>query len=569
MPNELSSLSIEEVSLCDRPANSSKDPKTGVKRAHAVVAIWKRDSKEDKLSPGQVQDGKAASDKSRVADDSSSQAFSAQTDGSKGPQEVIAAHKKAASEQRSAASAHMAAYKASGNSAQGHKEAAEVHGLQAAEHDKWVSALSDPAHKRDGDDVALDALENVEKDGKTRGGVTYPKGDWAFTPTDKPSDWKLRIYDHGKPDSGIVGAAVAALGKGFRGKKVQIPAEALSGVKAKVRAAWKAANPGRGGEELPPVLKGETTMTLEELATQVTKMDGVIATLTAERDFAKSESETVLKMSKKERKLYATMDPDKRKAYMAADVEKRKAMLEDCATQKKTKALEDGMDEATKKRYDACGPLAKRQILDEVEKAQIKKREQEEIAQFAKAQKAKNKGKDNEQPLKDQVDDAMDAADDEDDEEGDVGKVHKALAATQDDVAVLKAELTAVKKRERLEHFAKRAEEELPHTSGTPQEKGLRLQKLADVYGEDTEDFKTTFNVLKQADKALSAHFREKGGVGADNVPVSKQIDLTVSEIRKRDKIDEGHAMMKAMEEHPELFMEYNEQKRRNFPTGA
>jgi len=43
MPQKLDSLKVNEVSLCDFPANASIDPRTGKKIAHAVVAIKKRD----------------------------------------------------------------------------------------------------------------------------------------------------------------------------------------------------------------------------------------------------------------------------------------------------------------------------------------------------------------------------------------------------------------------------------------------------------------------------------------------------------------------------------------------
>src|ERR1043165_8256366 len=42
MPAELKKLRVREVSLVDRPANSSI--KDGKKTPHAVVALWKRDS---------------------------------------------------------------------------------------------------------------------------------------------------------------------------------------------------------------------------------------------------------------------------------------------------------------------------------------------------------------------------------------------------------------------------------------------------------------------------------------------------------------------------------------------
>jgi hypothetical protein len=93
---------------------------------------------------------------------------------------------------------------------------------------------------------------------KTEDGQAFPKRAYAFTPDDVPSHWKLRLWatPTGGPDARIVGAAIAALGAGFRGNKVQIPMSALAAVKAKVRAAWKAANPDKKPEDMPSVISG-------------------------------------------------------------------------------------------------------------------------------------------------------------------------------------------------------------------------------------------------------------------------------------------------------------------------
>lgn len=73
------------------------------------------------------------------------------------------------------------------------------------------------------------------------------KSDYAYTPGKKTSKWKLRIDDptHTR-------AAVAALGKGFRGNKVRIPKEDLDSVKSKVKRAYKKQFPKR---EVPKVLE--------------------------------------------------------------------------------------------------------------------------------------------------------------------------------------------------------------------------------------------------------------------------------------------------------------------------
>lgn len=108
--------------------------------------------------------------------------------------------------------------------------------------------------------------------GKTEGGKVFPASDYAYTPDkEKPSTWKLRLTSTpgGDPDPRIVGAAIAALGPGFRGQKVQIPAEDLAAVKARVKAAWKKANPDK--EELPEILKSEDNMS-EELQKKVDEL---------------------------------------------------------------------------------------------------------------------------------------------------------------------------------------------------------------------------------------------------------------------------------------------------------
>jgi hypothetical protein len=92
---------------------------------------------------------------------------------------------------------------------------------------------------------------------KTEDGITYPASAYAYVPDpESPSTWKLRLWDSEKNvTASQVGAAIAALGKGFRGNKVEIPAEDLSKVKSKVRAAWKKANPDKGVDEMPEVIK--------------------------------------------------------------------------------------------------------------------------------------------------------------------------------------------------------------------------------------------------------------------------------------------------------------------------
>lgn len=76
---------------------------------------------------------------------------------------------------------------------------------------------------------------NEEKKTKKEGEETLNANDYAYTPDkEKSSTWKLRI-----DDANHTRAAVAALGKGFRGQKVEIPSKDREAVVKKVKAAYK------------------------------------------------------------------------------------------------------------------------------------------------------------------------------------------------------------------------------------------------------------------------------------------------------------------------------------------
>lgn len=95
---------------------------------------------------------------------------------------------------------------------------------------------------------------------KTDGGEEYTSSDYAYVPDpSKPNTWKIRLKEYvgGKKveTSAQVGRAAAALGKGFRGNKAQIPSGDLSAVVARVRAAWKRQNPGKDAKEMPEGIK--------------------------------------------------------------------------------------------------------------------------------------------------------------------------------------------------------------------------------------------------------------------------------------------------------------------------
>lgn len=123
-----------------------------------------------------------------------------------------------------------------------------------------TSGVDHPAHLHEGwlvmKSAGSDEVDKAMTPMKTEDGTEFPAAAFAYVPDpQKPSSWKLRLWEtpEDKVTARQVGMAVAALGEGFRGNKVQIPSGDLESVKEKVRAAWKRANPD--AEEVPSVLK--------------------------------------------------------------------------------------------------------------------------------------------------------------------------------------------------------------------------------------------------------------------------------------------------------------------------
>lgn len=117
------------------------------------------------------------------------------------------------------------------------------------------------------DDSEDDMMSMSKATTKREDGEDFPAAAFAYVPDpEMPSTWKLRLWDSldEKETVAQVSRAVAALSpSGFRGNRVQIPAEDLASVKAKVRAAWRQVNgPDR---ELPAILKRDDSNYLEDI----------------------------------------------------------------------------------------------------------------------------------------------------------------------------------------------------------------------------------------------------------------------------------------------------------------
>lgn len=128
-----------------------------------------------------------------------------------------------------------------------------------------------PANKK-----AKVLFSKANKQTKSEGGKQFPASDYAYVPdAESPSTWKLRLTSEpgGDPDPAIVGAAAVALGAGFRGQKVEIPEQDRAGVVARVRSAWKRANPEKDEDQMPEgIAKTEDEKTAVSILGKIFKL---------------------------------------------------------------------------------------------------------------------------------------------------------------------------------------------------------------------------------------------------------------------------------------------------------
>lgn len=179
-----------------------------------------------------------------------------------------------------------------------------------------------------------DVIKEIRKALKTEQGKKFPAGDYAYAPDpDKSSTWKLRLTSEpgGAPDPRIVGMAVAALGAGFRGQKVQIPSEDRAKVVARVRAAWLKANKDKGEKDLPAVLKKseeEETMdkeAMDKLQKTVEGLQGKLAKSEFLASLNDAEKAHYNGLGDEDRAAFEKMDADARKTAVDAAIAKKAA----------------------------------------------------------------------------------------------------------------------------------------------------------------------------------------------------------------------------------------------------
>lgn len=111
---------------------------------------------------------------------------------------------------------------------------------------------------------------------KTEAGKKYPASSYLYAPDlEKPSTWKLRIYDeNGILDKNLLSAAIASFSSGgFRGNKVQLPELDAKKIKTKLRNLWIETYPNKDESEIPERIKKENTNLEKNVDKQEKKME--------------------------------------------------------------------------------------------------------------------------------------------------------------------------------------------------------------------------------------------------------------------------------------------------------
>ncbi len=236
---------------------------------------------------------------------------------------------------------------------------------------------------------------------KSEGGIDFPSAAYAYVPDpETPSTWKLRLWESPslKTTAKQVGMALAALGPGFRGNKVEIPANDLGSVKRKVLAAWKSQHSEAKPEEVPEVLKsvskgGDYTMTVEELSKKLEEVEASLANVTKSAEEATKRAEAaeaiiaagelIAKLSDEDREAYDAMPEEEQQAFVKADEDTRSTMLAKRQVAKSNTVPEEikkQLDEITKR---AEAAEARAAAAEEVAKSERDSRHLVELAKVA------------------------------------------------------------------------------------------------------------------------------------------------------------------------------------------
>lgn len=256
--------------------------------------------------------------------------------------------------------------------------------------------------------MVSDAVENLDDDQttgkqaptKTEGGSKFPASDYAYVPDKaKPSTWKLRLTSTpgGKPDPRIVGAAVAALGPGFRGQKVQLPSSDRAAVISRVRAAWLKANPNKTKDDLPSVLKSENggkqmsdkdkTPTLEDVQKSLEETKAELEVSKKYGELSDEDKTYYKSLDDEGKSAFLEKSPEERQADVAKSKEDDKVVYTDLDGNEYRKSDDARVVAAVKRADDATRKLEKKD--EELADERLEKRAKEELPNLPGEDKVK------------------------------------------------------------------------------------------------------------------------------------------------------------------------------------
>lgn len=409
-----------------------------------------------------------------------------------------------------------------------------------------------------------DDMEKADKPMKTEGGVQFPAEAYAYVPDpEKPSTWKLRLWEtpETKETARQVGMAVAALGPGFRGNKVEIPAEDLPKVKAKVRAAWKKVNPDKSDDEMPAAIKkgGDTTdeVTLKE------RLWGFVKGLfgpgdPADAGEAKDLNEILAEEQRDEIlwRLTSALRESLDSILEDDTVPDKQAAIGQVLQQFLSALVAGGVTKAGRKISTSRLAMLKqmKDMLDQLITEAEASSQNADMNMGMGMSKRKEEG-----PVPDKVIKMEDLPEDIRKQLEEVAELKKKAAEAEElKKRVEEAEALAKAEREerlKKEYIAKVASyQALPVQ---PEEFGLVLKALAE---KAPEEYAKLEGVLKAADEALakSELFREVGRSGAGESTAWAKVEAMAKEIvQKNAGMTKEQAIAKVLRDNPELYSAY------------
>jgi hypothetical protein len=475
-----------------------------------------------------------------------------------------------------------------------------------------ISAVDRPAQAGATADITKNDVDKAQT--KTEDGKNYPSSDYAYVPDpEKPSTWKLRLTSTpgGDPDPRIVGAAAAALGPGFRGNKVQIPQADREKVKAKVRSAWKEANPDKETSEMPDVLKSLSEVIVkryidpsegvvsfsqvfaeeahcrqfyDELSTVRPYIEALECSLKSIAGSPDVEQDTKMTMMRNTVEDFMTMIRSQwsgAEAVMMSALGKSTEEIEEMAKntaddlQKEVAELKKKLEAAQK---GADGDLQAKVTELEKNLEQITAERDEATAKAAMTPEAraymtgmsKEERKAFMSMTPDQQMKAMKKSAEDDENitvkgrtirKSAVGaEMFEFLKAQEEEKSELRKAADEAREKSELAEYTKRAESEFNHLPGTTIAK---VKVLAAVNDLPNEELQTLTKMLEAGEKAIKGAFTRIGSRSGQEDPITKNggsgdtFMKRVSEIQKGEGVKRTEAMSLARKRYPDDFVAY------------